>query len=427
MMMMMMKTARVLVVLLFVSSPAIAQNAPDTPKRAGIGWHDQPSISAGPFRLDVHAKVQADMRRADQDLDDAGGMYQTALKRIGVGGKLTDRIEFDVERELRKQNPWRNVYVNVAIANVLEVRAGKFKMPFGYEELTGIVNVDFAYRTLLSQIISPARDVGVMAHGRFFRRVFNYQVGVFRHDGENARSKEPMFLLAGEEPPKSDRSVAARLVVEPLRHASGPRELRRLSLGVAMTSSDVPEGLNSLRGRSLFGTEFAERMYVFGTRRRLGTEAVWEPGPVSVKAEYARSNEERKRQGIFDDDISDYVSSAWYLSGTWALTGEQKEGNIEPRRPLFQGGFGAVELGVRFERTRFASALKQGTPFLNPRADPLLGNAESILTLGVNWYVNKWGRVVVNGIREAFEDPERTAIPGRTSGWAAVTRLQFVM
>ncbi len=395
-----MTTVRVLVVLLFISSPAVAQNAqnaPDTPKRAGIGWRDQPSISAGPFRLDVHAKVQADMRRADQDLDDAGGMYQTALKRIGVGGKLTDRIEFEVERELRKQNPWRNVFVNVAISNVLEVRAGKFKMPFGYEELTGIVKLDFAYRTLLSQIISPARDVGVMAHGHFLRRVFNYQLGVFRHDGENARSKEPAFLLPGEEPPKS------------------------------MTSSDLPEGLNSLRGRSLFGTEFAERMYVMGTRRRLGTEAVWLPGPFSVKTEYARSNEERKRQGIFDDDISDYVTTAWYLSGTWAVTGERKEGNIEPRRPMFQGGFGALELGVRFERTRFASALKQGTPFLNPRADPLLGNAESILTLGVNWYVNKWGRVVVNGMREAFEDPERTAVPGRTNGWAAVTRLQFEM
>jgi phosphate-selective porin len=422
-----MRIAHLAAVLLLVNGPALAQNTSDTPYRASLGWRDRPSVAAGPFRLDVHTKVQADMRRADQDLDGAGGMYQTALKRVGVGGKLTDRVEFEIERELRKQNPWRNVFVNVAISNVLEVRAGKFKMPFGYEELTGIVNLDFAYRTLLSQIISPARDVGVMAHGRFMRRVFNYQLGVFRHDGENARSKEPMFLLAGEEPPRSERSVAGRLVVEPLRHARGPRELRRLSLGVAATSSDVPEGLNSLRGRSLFGSEFAERMYVMGTRHRLGTEAVWQPGPVSIKAEYARSNEERKRQGIFDDDISDYVSSAWYLSGTWALTGERKEGNIEPRSPMFQGGFGALELAVRFERTRFTSALKQGTPFLNPRADPLLGNAESIFSMGVNWYLNKWGRLVVNGMREAFEDPERTAIPGRTSGWAAVTRLQFVM
>jgi phosphate-selective porin OprO/OprP len=423
----MLRTAWTVVFVLAAASQAAAQNPPDTPKPAGLQWRDYPSISAGPFRLDVHAKVQSDMRRADQDLDRAGGTYETALKRIGVGGKLTDRLTFEVEGELRKENPWRNVYVNVEFANALEVRAGKFKMPFGYEELTSIVKLDFTYRTLLSQIITPAREIGVMAHGRFFGRILNYQVGVFRQDGENARLKEPLFLLPGEEPPKSERSIAGRLVVEPLRRAPGPRDVRRLSLGVAMTSSDVPEGLNSFRGRSLFGSEFAERMYVSGTRRRIGTEVAWLPGPFSVKSEYARSNEQRKRQGLLDDVISDFVSSGWYLSGTWAITGEQKEGDIEPRTPLFQGGFGAVELGVRYERICFESALKEGTPFLNPRADPLLGNSESILTLGVNWYLNKWGRVVVNGMREAFEDPERTAIPGRTSGWAAVLRLQFVM
>ena len=56
----------------------------------------------------------------------------------------------------------------------------------------------------------------------------------------------------------------------------------------------------------------------------------------------ARSNEQRRRQGILDEDISDFVTSGWYLAGTWAITGEQKDGDIEPRTPLFQGGFGAV-------------------------------------------------------------------------------------
>jgi phosphate-selective porin len=423
-----MRTLCVLLVL-GTTTQAFAQSTPERAKLSVIEvrWRDQPSITAGPLRLDVHAKVQADMRRADQDLDKAGGTYETALKRIGVEGKLTDRLTFEVESELRKQNPWKNVFVNVEIANALEIRAGKFKMPFSYEELTGIVNIDFAYRSLLAQIISPARDIGVMAHGRFFRRVLNYQVGVFKHDGENARMREPLFLLPGEEPLKSQRSIAARVVVEPFRHSGGSRDLRRLSLGAAITSSDVPDGLNSLRGRSLFGAEFAERMYVSGARRRIGTEAIWLPGPFSVKSEYARSNEQRKHQGISDDDLSDFVTSAWYLSGTWAITGEQKEGNIEPRRPVFQGGFGAVELAVRFERISFDSAAKEGTPFVNPRADPLFGNTESIFTVGVNWYLNKWGKVLVNGMREAFEDPERTAVPGRTSGWAAVLRLQFVM
>lgn len=424
-----MKTGWMLIGLIMVSSTAAAQDAPpktDVPSN-GIGWRDRPSIVAGPFRVDVRAKFQGDFRRADQDLEGEGGLYETGAKRLGVEGKLTDRIEFEVDREFRRRNPWRNVFVNLRVAPALEVRAGKFKMPFSYEELTSVTNIDFAYRSLLAQIISPARDIGVMLHGRLFRRVMEYQVGVFRRDGENTGNREPIFLLPGEESPKASRSVAARLAFEPFRHAGGPRDLRRLYLATALTASDVPEGLNSLRGQSLFGSEFSERMYVLGQRRRLGTEAVWLPGPFSVKTEYARATEQRHHQGILDDDLSDFVTSAWYVAGTWALTGEAKDGGVEPRRPLFERGAGAIELAVRYEQIRFGTALNEGAAFANPRADPLLENDETIWTLGVNWYLNKWGKVVVNGIRESFKDPERTAIPGRMSGWVAVLRLQFAM
>jgi phosphate-selective porin OprO/OprP len=425
-----MKVGLIIAAVIAAADLASAQSPPaqrDDAPPVRFVWDDRPSIRAGVFRIDLRGRVQTDFRRAEQDLTDHGKTYETGLKRIGVSGRITDRVEFDVDRELRRQNPWRNVYVNVQLVPALEVRAGKFKMPFSYEELTGATQIDFVYRTLLAQIISPARDIGVMAHGRLFRRVLTYQAGMFKSDGENARLREPIFLLPGEEMPKAGRSVAGRLVVEPLRHISGPREPRRLFLGVAFTSSTVPEGLNSFRGQSVFGTEFAERMFVSGRRRRIGGEAIWMPGPFSVKSEYARAAEQRKRQGLLDDDISDFVSSAWYISGTWALTGEPKEEDIEPRKPLFQNGFGAVELALRYERIGFDSALKEGTPFVNPRADPLLENAETIWTLGVNWYLNKWSKVIVNGIREEFLDPERTVIPGRTSSWAAVLRLQVAM
>lgn len=425
-----MRMAGIVVVLTIAAAPAAAQSAPqqkEAPPPVRFVWNDYPSIRAGVFRLDLHTKLHGDVRKAEQDLTDEGGLYETSMKRVGVEGRITNRVEFQIERELKKQNPWRDVFVNVQFAPALEVRAGKFKMPFGYERLTSVTQIDFAQRTLLSDIVAPGRDVGVMAHGQVLRRVVTYQAGVFRHDGDNARLRDAVFLLPGEQQPKADRSVAARLAFEPFRHSPGPRDLRRLYLGVAFTQSDVPEGLNSLHGQSLFGSEFAERVYVLGHRRRIGAEAAWMPGPFSIKSEYARAAEQRKRQGLLDDDISDFVTSAWYLTGTWVVTGERKDNGIEPRKPLFQGGPGAVELGVRYERIGFGSVLKQGTAFANPRADPFLENVESVWTVGVNWYLNKWGKILVNGIREAFQDPERTAVPGRTSGWAAVLQLQFAL
>lgn len=424
-----MRSGWMLVTMMLAASSAAAQSAPpakdDAPPIRFV-WNDRPSIRAGVFRVDLRAKLKGDFRKADQDLEDRGGRYETTLKRVALDGSITNRVEFQIERELQKKNPWRDVFVNVRIATALEVRAGKFKMPFGYERLTSVGDLDFAFRTLLSDIVAPGRDVGVQVHGGLFRRVMTYQAGVFRHDGDNARLREEVFLLPGEPTPKPDRSVAARVLVEPLRHSRGSRDLRRLYLGVAFTQSDVPEGLNSLHGESVFGSEFSERMYVLGHRRRIGTEAAWMPGPFSIKSEYARANEQRKRQGLLDDDISDFVSSAWYLSGTWTVAGRRKD-NGEPQTPIFQGGPGAIDLAVRYERMSFRSVLKQGTPFVNPRADPLFGNTETVWTVGVSWYLNKWGKVVVNGLQERFQDPERTAVPGRTTNRAAVLQLQFAM
>jgi phosphate-selective porin len=85
-----------------------------------------------------------------------------------------------------------------------------------------------------------------------------------------------------------------------------------------------------------------------------------------------------------------------------------------------------VELAVRFEDLRFTSAGgSDEPPFDNPRAENILPNSDQILTVGVNWYLNRFARVTVNGTRETLEDPQRAPIPGRTRYWGAVLRLQF--
>ncbi len=74
------------------------------------------------------------------------------------------------------------------LSDAVQVRAGKFKIPFGLEALTGISNLDFVYRSLSARYLAPSRDIGVAVHGRFFDRGLNYWAGWFRQDGDNARS-----------------------------------------------------------------------------------------------------------------------------------------------------------------------------------------------------------------------------------------------
>mgnify|MGYP000303248327 CR=1 FL=1 len=91
------------------------------------------------------------------------------------------------------------------------------------------------------------------------------------------------------------------VTVQPFRKLKGAGAFERLQLGVAYTTSNVPEGLNSLKGETPLGYVFFDPVYTYGRRWRLGIEGVWMPGPISIKTEYARSNEERIRQemGLF--------------------------------------------------------------------------------------------------------------------------------
>ena len=404
------------------------QAAGDTQKKGGfrLVWNDKPSVRIGKqIRIDLRVKLQTDFRVSQWDgLEDEGGLFDFKRKRIGVQGEITKYVDFEVEAELREENIWRDAFVNVKPADAFQVQGGKFKMPFSYEQLTGPTSLDFVSRSLLAYTIAPARDIGVMAHGRLIGRVLTYEIGAFKNDGENAKLEEG-FLLPGEEW-QNEHGAAARVTVQPFRRLKGAGAFERLHLGVAYTTSNVPEGLNSLKGETPLGFVFFEPVYTYGRRWRLGLEAVWMPGPFSIKSEYARSDEARIRQGLGDVDLSDFIASGWYVSGTWALTGESKENGIEPRRPLFQGGIGALELGVRYEELGFGSALTEGESYTNPRADPVLENRDHVWTVGVNWYLNKWAKIQLNGFRETFQDPERSPIAGQPV-WSGVCRLQFVM
>ena len=100
---------------------------------------------------------------------------------------------------------------------------------------------------------------------------------------------------------------------------------------------------------------------------------------------------------------------------------------LKAAAPFAQGGIGAVEVAARYERLWFGSVGGTEPPFRNSRAETILGSGEHALTLGVNWTLNRFVRIQVNGIREHVEDPERNPVPNGAAFWSRVIRLQFVL
>jgi phosphate-selective porin OprO and OprP len=384
-------------------------------------WRDHPQVRNGRlFRLDFVAKFQWDARDPGDDPPDFDN-FEIHRARIGIEGEFFNRVQFSIERELteresdepttRRRSAWKDVYVDANISDAVQVRAGKFKIPFGLEQLTGIANLDFVYRSLSASYLAPARDVGVAVHGRFFDRGLNYWAGVFRQDGENARSAK----IDG-----ADETFAVRVTGLPFRSISG---LAKAEFGGAFTVSALDNESttpNGLRGRTVMSQfVFYEPVFVKGLRQRYEVDADWSAGPFGARAEYTHQLDSRDGQGLADQDLSDARGRGWYLSGTWVLTGEEKERPVRPKRRL-----GAVEAAARYERLWFDSAGGEGPPLRNPRTDNMLSSGEHVLSLGINWYITRWVKLQFQTIREDPQDPERTPVAPGEVFWSPVFRFQ---
>ena len=362
-----------------------------------------PTLRVGDaLRLDVRLKLQADLDgSAEKGEANRGETFSLHRRRVGIQGRLFTRVRFEIERELQQHHAWRDVWVNVRAADALEIRAGRFKVPFGLEATTGITNLDFIHRTLGSSALAPGRSVGVMLHGE--RSVVTYEAGLFDDDVDRAAAAEPALVLPGESSGRTAPTLAARVTAAPFgrRFGSRPR------VGLAVTVRTVPEGLNSLRGDMLTDGEFFEPVYVRGRRLRTGIQGEWNPGPFGVRGEYIRVAEARQGQGLGDIDLSDLIGRSWYVSATWMAAGSRKAG---------------LELGTRVERLSFASAEREGPAFLNPRAEHIAPQGAALWTGGATWFVNRWLRVQGNLVRESYGSGDT-----RARSWRALLRTQVAL
>jgi phosphate-selective porin OprO/OprP len=388
-------------------------------------WREHPSLRFGrALRLDFQLKVQEDARDPGDDPEDFD-TWELHRLRWGIDGELFNRVQFSVERELYERendtedddsdNPkslWKDVYVDANISTAFQVRGGRFKIPFGLEQLTGISNLDFVYRSQSAAYLAPSRDVGVALHGRVVNRRVNYWIGGFKHDGDNSKSRK----IAG-----GDETIMGRVTTTLWNQTKGPGFLE-VSAALGGTSvSDEPVLPNGLRGRTVMSQfDFYEPVFVKGRRTRFEADVDWMRGPFSTRAEYTWMSDDRHEQGFGSDDLPQARARGFYVSGTAVVTGERKDRPVEPRRR-----FGAVEVAARFERIRFAGVPGDDPPFRNPRAETIYPVANEVTTLGLNWYVNRFFRVRVNTIREQIDDVERSPVPNGTAFWSQVLRLQL--
>ncbi|MGA9522582.1 MAG: porin [Myxococcaceae bacterium] len=332
----------------------------------------------------------AEQRTADQFL------FRRA--RVLLDGKLWERFEFRLMPDFAGGRlVLQDAYVDVKVVEALNVRVGKFKVPFGLERLQSATAMSFIERAFPTSL-SPNRDLGLQVHGSVFGGALAYQLGIFNGVADGG---------SGDGDISDDKELAARVFVKPLSKTGVPL-LTGLGLGVAATvgekkgSAENTE-LTALRttGQLSFfswraASDTAEGVVAAGSHRRLGLQGNYYAGGLGVWAELVWS----QQQVSLGEDVAVVPERAWQLAASYVIGGKNSERGVKLDsgfNPL-QGGFGALEIAARISQlrigdqafTRFADSSRAARG-----ADELSG--------GVRWHLGPAFKVALDLARTTFD------------------------
>jgi hypothetical protein len=309
--------------------------------------------------------------------------------RAGVDGQVRGlRFEVTVDPQDIESTPVMDAYAELRRKGY-RLRFGQFKVPGSREYGTSARNLDLLERTGLGQELAARRDIGAALHGRFGRRRFDYEVGVFAGDNNGANRR-------------SGLTAAGRLEWEPARNlvfgAYG-------SEGRLHATETDPE--NGLEGRLSSGYRFFESVYVQGRRTRLGGDVEWSPGPWQITAETLRTRDERQEQGVDLNDLPSVVGIGASVT-TRLRFGSRRDVSVRYEY------LGFDDVGPE---TAFAS--------VRPRASDLRARSGQNVTFGASWGVTRWARVMGNAGLEWYSDRRSAPEAGQEGAyWTLGTRMQ---
>lgn len=361
------------------------------------------------FVAQLHGVVQLDSRTFFNDggVNGNDGFLLRRARPIFSGTVFHD-FDFNLTPDfggstVQIQDAW----LNYRFAPWLQVQAGKFKSPIGLEHLQSDPATSFNERSIVSDLL-PNRDLGVQLKGDVdvFKGVVSYGIGIF--NGASDYNGTTFNSSIGD-----DRAFAGRLFVQPWKN-SDVNALRGLGFGVDGSYLINHPATNSATGLTPgYLTDGQQRFFTFnsgvnahGEGWRISPQAYYYYGPFGLLAEYVISDQVAKRTAAVSTPEIDLHNSAWQISGSWVLTGEDASyAGITPRHPFNprNGQWGALQLVGRYASLDVDDAAFGGAS--NVRlADPTKSaSGAQAWSVGLNWYLNKNIRANVSYSRTTFD------------------------
>jgi hypothetical protein len=321
--------------------------------------------------LQLGGMVQVQSESGDQGdarFSDGNDRLYLRRARLNAGGRFLEEFNFRAELELAgslaNTSGFRaqltDAYVNWNRFDSANVRVGQFKTPFGFEQLYPDPNLYFAERSLVSDRLTPGRQLGVQTGGEAWYDRFNWALGLFNGNGINQNFNDNDRFM--EVARVSVAPVSGRFFDKPSRWTIGIDNFHSSDANVPVATDF---GIDSTPSTPAKDNIFA------GARRGIGYDSQLQFGTVEAWGEYL--------QVTFNP--TDRLPLRRFRSSGWS---GQLSAFIIPNK---------LQLAAR--RERFDPDREIG------------GNETSTTTLGANWYFKQ------NDIRLQL-DWLRSDVPGLT-------------
>jgi phosphate-selective porin OprO/OprP len=410
---------------------AASKDAPKLTASAKDGFSLSSGDGAYKLRIGGFAQIEGRYYLGDDKLPFTNTFTLAKVRPI-LEGTLAKYFDYRVMFDLAGTPALVDAFVTANADPALRITAGRFKVPFGLENLQSDTNTAFITRGLPTAL-TPTRDAGFQVGGDVFGGALNYAVGVFNgpFDGGN---KDPDT--------NDDKDAIARLWATPFRDSTSPL-LQGLGFGIAgtyghdtgtynatgaaVTASNLggyrTPGNNAFfnyTNSALAAATPANTAVAKGTRTRFSPQLYWAVENADVLAEYVSSTQ-RIQQGATAADIT---NTSWQVEAGFVLTGEKASyKGVVPANDLGAGGWGAFQLVARYgvidiDDAAFSNGFASRTTSASSATD---------IGIGLNWFLNRNVKIQLNYDLVTFDDGATVANGSdREDEQVIQSRIQFV-
>ena len=284
-----------------------------------------------------------------------------------------------------------DAYLNYRYSPWLQIQGGKFKSPVGLEQLQSDPYTLFNERSLATDLV-PNRDLGLQVKGDVYGGVASYALGIFGGGTDfNGTTVNAPF--------QDNKSVAGRLIFQPWKN-SDVNALKGFGFGVGGSYLINNPATNTATGLTPgYTTDGQQRFFAYnsnvnahGNGWRISPQAYYYYGPLGLLAEYVVSDTQAKRTAALPTPNVDVQNTAWEVTGSWVLTGEDATYNgVTPLHPFDprNNHWGAFQLVARYAGLDVDDDVFAGSSAIQ-LADPTKSaSGAQAWSVGLNWYLNK--------------------------------------